>query len=223
MSGVQFNLRVFVAIAFAFAAAGCSSATPEGADAAAEARDGGGGWFSFGGPSAEPVVVPVGTTLRVRTTNTLSTDVNGTGETFVGHLEEALVIGEKTIAEKGAQVTGRVVLSDKGGRVKNVASIGVTIDTLETVSGEVPLETGNHVVAAKKTLGKDAQKVGIGAGIGAAIGAVAGGGSGAAKGAGVGAGAGGGAVLATRGDPAVIAAESVIALSLEAPVTVEVE
>jgi len=222
MTHVRLLLHTTIAVALACGLAGCNSADMEGADASAESADGA-GWFSFGEPAPEPVVVPVGTALRVRTTNTLSTAVNSTGETFVGHLEEPLVIDGKTVAEKGAQVTGRVVLSDKGGRVKNVASIGVTLDSLQTVDGEAAVETGNYVIEAKKTLGKDAQKIGIGAGIGAAIGAVAGGGSGAVKGAGVGAGGGTGAVLATRGDPAVIAAESVIALSLEAPVTVAVK
>jgi len=220
----RFRAVLAVGIMAVAVLAGCASSAPEGAEAAesAEGADSG-GFFSFlTGPSTEPVEIPAGTALRVRTTTTLSTAANSTGESFVGSLEEPLVVNGKTIAEKGAAVSGRVVLADKGGRVKNVASIGVTADSLETVDGEVSIQTGNYVVAAKKTHGKDAQKIGIGAGVGAAIGAIAGGGDGALKGAGAGAGAGTGAVLATRGDPAVIGAESVISLSLEAPVTVQV-
>ena len=73
---------------------------------------------------------------------------------------------------------------------------------------------------AKATKAKDAAKVGIGSGIGAAIGAIAGGGKGAAIGAIAGGAAGGGVVASTRGDPAVIAAESVLIFELRAPLTV---
>ncbi|MCB9386147.1 MAG: hypothetical protein H6509_16170 [Bryobacterales bacterium] len=101
--------------------------------------------------------------------------------------------------------------------MKGVARIGAQ---LTEIDGNA-VATKSYVVVADKTYGKDATKIGIGAGVGAAIGAIAGGGSGAAKGAGVGAGGGTGAVLATRGDPAVIPAESIIWFELESPLTVE--
>jgi hypothetical protein len=66
----------------------------------------------------------------------------------------------------------------------------------------------------------DAAKVGIATGIGAAVGAIAGGGKGAAIGAATGAGAGTGVVLATRGDAAEIASETVLNFQLTSPVTV---
>ena len=201
---------------------GCNqSPAADAADGEAPAESG--GFFSsmFSGPP--PTVVPAGTPLRVRTTTTLSTDANGAGESFVAHLEEDLVIDGKIVARKGAQVDGRITASDKGGRVKRVASMGVTIDAVETVDGKVDVAADDYVKVAKKTHGKDAQKIGIGAGVGAAIGAIAGGGDGALKGAGVGGGAGTGAVLATRGDPAVIASESVLTLTLQAPVSVQVD
>ncbi len=60
----------------------------------------------------------------------------------------------------------------------------------------------------------------MGTGAGAIIGAIAGGGKGAAIGAGVGAGAGTAGALATRGDPAVIPAGTVVKFKLTAPITV---
>ncbi len=169
-----------------------------------------------------PLVVAAGQRLRVRTTSALSTKSNNAGETFVGTLQDAVMDGERVALPAGSTVTGRVTFSDPGGRVKGVAKIGVELSRITAPNGEaIPLNTGVVVRQAKQTHTKDAQKIGIGAGAGAVIGAVAGGGGGAAKGAGVGAGMGTGAVLATRGDAAVIPAESVLTFQLSQAVTVQ--
>lgn len=171
---------------------------------------------------APPATVLAGQKLRVRTTSTLSTKSNSSGETFVGTLEDAVMDGNRVVFPAGSTVTGRITFADKGGRVKGVASIGVELSQLETPDGEVvPVNTGVVVRQAKKTHTKDAQKIGIGAGAGALIGAIAGGGKGAAKGAGVGAGGGTGVVLATRGDPAVIPAETVLSFELAQTLSVQ--
>ena len=166
---------------------------------------------------SKDVTVPVGTRIRVRTTSTLSTKSNTNGETFVATVAEPVVIDGRTVFAEGDRVMGVVAFAEKSGRVKGLARLGVK---LTEIDGHA-VDTSSYVVVADKTYTKDATKIGIGAGVGAAIGAIAGGGSGAAKGAGVGAGGGTGAVLATRGDPAVIPAESLIAVELESPVTVE--
>jgi hypothetical protein len=166
---------------------------------------------------SKDVTVPVGTPIRVRTTSTLSTKSNTNGESFVATVAEPVVIDGRTVFAEGDRVMGVVAFAEKSGRVKGLARLGVK---LTEIDGHA-VDTSSYVVVADKTYTKDATKIGIGAGVGAAIGAIAGGGSGAAKGAGVGAGGGTGAVLATRGDPAVIPAESLIAVELEAPVTVE--
>lgn len=168
-----------------------------------------------------PALLAAGTTLRVRTTTTLSTKTVASGETFVGSLEEPLMAGDRLVAAKGATVRGRVVESDPGGRVKGRAQLSIQVTELETRGGPIQVATRSHTVVAEASTKEDAVKVGIGAGIGAAIGAVAGGGSGAAKGAGVGAGAGTGAVLATRGKAAAIPAESVLSFTLGDDVSVE--
>jgi hypothetical protein len=144
-----------------------------------------------------------------------------TGEAFSAVLDEALTQGDWLIADRGASVEGTIVNSDPGGRVKGVASVTVAITSLTTADGQrIALDTEGYTHLAKTTKKKDAAKVGIGAGVGAAIGAIAGGGKGAAIGAGVGGAAGTGAVLATRGDPAVIPAETAISFALRTPITV---
>lgn len=172
-------------------------------------------------PPPKQARLEAGTPIAVRTTNTLSTKLVKTGERFLATLEEPLVSGTWVIAPKGATVEGRIVESDPGGRVKGVASLAVTLESVTTADGQrLEIETNQVKVEAKSSVKKDAVKTGIASGIGAAIGGIAGGGKGAAIGAGVGAGAGVAGTLATRGDPAEIPAESVLRFQLAAPVTV---
>jgi hypothetical protein len=156
--------------------------------------------------------------LTVRTTSTLSTKTQQTGQAFSAHLEEALLHGGREIAEKGAAVEGTIVESDSGGRVKDRAILTVRLTELDTAGGRpVDISTNTISIEAHGTKGKDAAKIGIGSGVGAAIGAIAGGGKGAAIGAAAGAGAGTGVVLATKGDAAVIPSETVLVFTLRSP------
>ena len=171
-------------------------------------------------PPPKPVILAAGTPVVVRTTSVLSTKTQETGQAFTAHLDQPLVVDGRQVAPKGAEVEGRIIESDQGGRVNGRASLSVQVTKLHIADGRVvEISTDTVTRVANTSKSKDAIKVGIGSGVGAAIGAIAGGGKGAAIGAGVGAGAGTGAVLATRGDPAVIASESVLQFALKAPVT----
>jgi hypothetical protein len=162
-----------------------------------------------------------GTAISVFTERDLSTKSASDGQEFSASLARNITSGDWVIAKRGARVEGVVVNSDPGGKVKGRASISVRLKSLTLADGRtISLSTSTYAKEAKGTKKKDAAKVGIGAGIGAAIGAIAGGGKGAAIGAGVGGGAGTGMVLATRGDPAVIPAESQLTFRLAAPVTI---
>lgn len=191
----------------------------------------GSGWSQGGGSAAKPAAavpaspkvytVAAGTPVSVRTVSAISTKTATDGAPFEATLHQPLVVDGYTVAAKGATVKGIVTQSDPGGRVKGVASLTVSLQSIETAGGQVvKIDTTNYTQVAQKSTKKDALKVGIGAGIGAAIGAIAGGGKGAAIGAGAGGAAGTGAVVATRGDPAVLASESLITFKLQAPVTV---
>ena len=167
------------------------------------------------------MTLPEGTPLTVRTTVALSTNTHQAGQTFSAHLEDPVVYGGREIAAKGAEVEGRIVQADKGGRVKDRASLTVQLTGLHTTGGHV-LEISTNSISreAGATKGKDAAKIGIGSGIGAAVGAIAGGRKGAAIGAAAGAGAGTGVVLATTGDPAVIPSETVLVFELKSAVLI---
>lgn len=171
-------------------------------------------------PPPPPVTVAEGTEIAVRTVETLSTKSAENGTRFEATLREPLIVGNYVVAPKGARAYGVVSNADDGGRVKGVASITVRLTELEVNGKRMDVTTSTVTHVAKTTKKQDAVKVGVASGIGAAIGAIAGGGKGAAIGAGAGAGAGTGVVLATKGEPAVIASESPLTFKLTAPVTV---
>ena len=172
-------------------------------------------------PAPRTATLAAGTTLKVRTTNTVSTKAQKTGDSFVATLEEPLVQGEWVIAPKGITVEGSVVEADQGGRVKGVAPLTVALKSFRTADGQpVNISTNTVTIEADTTKAKDATKVAIGTGIGAAIGAIAGGKKGAGIGAATGAGAGTAVVLGTRGDAAEITSETVVEFQLSSPVTV---
>ena len=165
--------------------------------------------------------IPSGTVISVTTSSDLTTKEDRSGQKFTASLNNSIVDGDWVIAKKGAPVEGVIVTSDPGGKVKGTASISVRVERLTLADGrQIEFPTNTYAKAAKTTKKKDAIKVGIGAGIGAAIGAIAGGGKGAAIGAGAGGAAGTGYVLGTKGDPAVIPAESNLSFRLTTPVKV---
>ena len=168
--------------------------------------------------------LPAGTAFSVRLPREVSTERAATGSTFDGLLEHDLKSGETVVAKAGTRVNGFVVDSDPGGRVKGVASLSVGIRSIVGLKGaSIAVTTDSFSTEAQSTKKKDAVRTGVATGVGALIGGIAGGGKGAAIGAGVGAGAGVGTNLATRGDAAIIPAESLLEFRLQAPVTVTIQ
>ena len=174
--------------------------------------------------AAMKVTLPQGTVLAVRVGETLTSEKNESGDGWTGVLAEPVVVNGLVIAERGAEVTGRVTNVKRAGRVKGVGTIGVTLSRLATADGQrVAINTTSYAAVGKDETKKDVGKVAIASGVGAAIGAIAGRGKGAAIGAGAGAAAGTGVVLATRGGPAVISNEALIRFRIASPVTITEE
>ncbi len=170
---------------------------------------------------ARTVTLDVGTPLRVRLTHTLSTERNEPGDTFTASLEQAIVQDGLVIAERGAQVDGRVVDARRAGRVKGRSFLAIELTTLHTGDGQqVSIVSSEFAREGESTKREDLEKVGIGAGVGALIGAIAGGGKGAAIGAATGAGAGAGTAAAVRGEPIVLRPETRLDFQLDEPVSI---
>lgn len=171
-------------------------------------------------PLVIPITLPAGTRFVVRTTNAMSSKTQAAGQSFSAYLEQPVVRAGQQIVDKGAEIEGVIVSTDRGGRVKGRASLSVQLTSFHTAGGAtVKIVTNTLGYSARATKGKDAAKIGIGAGIGAALGAIFGGGKGAAIGAAAGGGGGTGLVLATRGAAAVIPSETVLSFALKVPVT----
>jgi hypothetical protein len=169
-------------------------------------------------PELHKVTLNAGMLIPVRLVDGLSTERNTPGDVFVATLDRELVADGFVIAERGARVEGRVVSTDRGGRVRGVAALAVELTRIRTSDGQnLAIQTDSFERHAAPTHGQDAAKVGVGAAIGAAIGAIAGGGKGAAIGAGAGGAAGAGDVLLTRGQSATLPSETRISFRLKAP------
>lgn len=167
------------------------------------------------------VTIPAGALLSIRLGETLSSEKSQPGDMFSATLDQPLVVDGFVIGERGARVRGKVVESQKAGRVSGVSSLAVQIVRLHTSDGQdIAIETERFRKEGASERGEDLKKVGVGAVLGAAIGAIAGGGKGAAIGAGVGGAAGAGTAAATRGKPLELPVETRLTFRLQQPVTI---
>src|SRR5438105_1429598 len=124
-------------------------------------------------PQPHTVTLAAGTQLSVRIGETLSTQRNKPGDTFLATLAEPLTIDDFVIAERGSRCEGRVVEADAGGRVKGLARIGVELTGIHTSDGQkIRIRTASFAKEAQSSRREDAAKVGGGAALGAIIGAI---------------------------------------------------
>lgn len=151
-------------------------------------------------------LVPVGTDLKVRINDTLSSKDSRVGDRFT-----ATVIDPSRFDE--ARLTGHISSIQKSGKVKGRTSMNLAFDSIELrdgrrgvlhgyvtrvygdASGRADNEGG---VESSSRTNQTVKRAGIGAGVGAIIGGIAGGGKGAAIGLIIG-GAGGAGSLAVKG------------------------
>ena len=171
-------------------------------------------------PVVDKVTIPEGTKFRIALIDGVSTTKSSAGDPFMASLAEPIVIGGKTILNKGTKVHGRVTDVTEPGRVKGLASIRLVLTDVERNGKKVPISTKAFVATAQNTKKRDAKVIGGGAGVGAIIGAIAGGKKGAAIGAAVGGGAGTGTVLATKGKEIHYAPETRLSFTLADPLEI---
>lgn len=167
------------------------------------------------------VTLRSGILLSARTVEGLSSERNQIGDTFTATLDQPLSVDGWVIAERGARLEGKIVQSQRAGRVKGLSNLAIELTQLVTSDGQrIPIQTETFEKRGESSTGQDAAKVGAVAAIGAAIGAIAGGGKGAGIGAAAGGAAGAGDVMLTRGKPAVLPAETHINFRLRNSVTI---
>jgi len=170
-------------------------------------------------PKPQPIVVPSGTVLTVRTNQALNSKTSHTGQTFLATLAQPISVKGRPALPTGATVSGTVVSAKAKGKIKGEGELSLALTSISVGGHTYAIETG---VLSNTTKGKGkrtAATTGGGAAGGALIGGIAGGGKGAGIGALVGAGAGfiGGA--ATGNKQIEVPAESALTFTLAAPLT----
>jgi len=150
-------------------------------------------------------IVPIGTNLKIRIEDTLSSKDSRVGDRFTATALDPVRFNE-------ARITGHISSIQKSGKVQGRTSMNLAFDTITlgdrtgTLHGYVTRVYGSDSGRADNEGGVESgsrgnqtlKRAGIGAGAGAIIGAIAGGGKGAAIGLILG-GAGGAGSLAVQG------------------------
>jgi len=91
------------------------------------------------------VVIPAGTILHVRLKDALSTGVSGSGDRFAATLESPLQINGRTVAPRGASLTGTVQEAESPGRIKGQARLVLALNEMEVGRRHVPLKTSSQL------------------------------------------------------------------------------
>ena len=175
-------------------------------------------------PIPAQLTIRPGTYLTVRINQPLSTAHNQQGDAFSASLARPLVVDGIVVAQRGETIGGRVVESQRAGRVTGVSRMVIQITDLTLVDGQqIPIHSQLINRSGQTSVGSDAGAIAGTTAVGAAIGAGADYGRGAAIGAGAGAVAGIVGVLLTRGHDTYLDPESVLTFRVEAPVTFSTE
>ena len=169
----------------------------------------------------EQITVPYGTMLAVRLTETLSSDLNQPGDTFLASLAAPIVIGNKVIIPEGAGVKGKIVDARNAGRFSRRSALVIEVTQLGYHGRTYELRSNQYSEQGASRNAYAAAAITGGIGVGAIIGAIVGRGKGAAIGAVVGAAAGTGVQAVTKRAPVQLRAESTLSFRLETPLTLQ--
>ncbi len=181
-------------------------------------------------------LLPQGTEILVRLSETLTTQRNEAGDRFRAEVVHAVEVENEVVVPAGSRLEGTISHLKRPGRIRGRAEMSLNFEQLTLPDGTVLPIAGTVVsveprrpeevkeedgtIRARGEKGEDVKKVGAAAGIGALIGILTGGGGGARTGAVVGAAAGVTGVLATRGSDLLLPAETELMVRLERDLTV---
>ena len=167
--------------------------------------------------------VPQGGIIEVKLDQSLASNRNRPGDTFQATVARPVKVDDKVVIPEGTPVEGRVVSAYHSGRLRGVAQLRLTLDSLQMNRTSYQLHTstvGRHGGNHKK---RNLALIGGGGGGGALIGALAAGGKGALIGGPVGAGAGTAVAALTGKKDFVLPAETRLSFRLHQPVTIPVK
>ncbi len=164
-------------------------------------------------------VVPVGTTVSIRTEETIDSAKAVEGQTYAGEVtEDVLDADGATVIPKGANAQLIIRSASKGGKIRGASDLVIDVQEVAIDGQEYQVSTSDLVEQGKAGVGANKRTAiysGGGAALGAIIGAIAGGGKGAAIGAGAGAGGGALTQILTKGSAIRIPVETVLNFKLD--------
>jgi hypothetical protein len=165
------------------------------------------------------VTVPQNRIIEVKLDQPLASNQNRPGDTFQASVARPVEVDGKVLIPEGTPVTGKVVYAHQSGRLKGVAQLRLTLDSLHMNRTSYELQTstiGRHGGNHRK---RNFALIGGGGGGGALIGAIAAGGKGALIGGPVGAGVGTAVAAFTGKKDFILPAETRLSFRLQEPVT----
>lgn len=168
----------------------------------------------------EKIIVPYGTVLAVRLTESLSSDLNEKGDTFLASLASPILVDDRVVIPEGAGIKGRVAEVQSAGRFSGRPTIIIEVTRLAYNGNSYDLRSNQYSKEGPSRNVRSAATIGGSAGLGAILGGILGGGKGAAIGAMIGAGAGTGVQAAGRAAVVQLPAESTLSFRLQAALTV---
>ena len=166
------------------------------------------------------VMVPAGTVVNVRLTQSIDVDSTQTGATFKGLVDDPIMIDGRVVIPREAAAVIQVASVKQSGTLKGADRISLKLNSISFGDRLYEVATDYAVSPGKGEGARTARDVGAGAGLGAIVGGIANGGKGAAIGAVVG-GITGTIVAASGEEHLKLPAETRLAFALTTPVRVQ--
>jgi hypothetical protein len=164
--------------------------------------------------------IPTGSKVVIRMIDSINSETNKVGQTFVAVLDEAIFQGGVEIVPRGTDVRGRIANINEAGRVAGSAQLGLELTQIVVNGIPYSIVTSEYNEVGEGRGAQTAKRAGAGAAVGAVIGAIAGGKKGAAIGAGVGGGGATAVQVLTKGEKLNIPSETKLEFTLRAPLVV---
>jgi hypothetical protein len=175
-------------------------------------------------PTFDELLVSADSVVGVQTETALSTERSHVEDRVEARVSRDVRVGGRVAIPAGTRVIGSVTSVERGGKMRERATLGIRFHTLAFADGtETPITTETIYRYGDAPGNKSAAKIGGGAVAGAILGAIIGGGKGAAIGAATGAAGGGAAVAASDRSEATLPAGAEVTARILSPVTVTVE
>ena len=115
----------------------------------------------------EKLVIPGGTNIMIKMSETVDTGRHNSGHKFTAILEGDLVVDGKTLVPNGSKVYGEVVESTQAGRIAGKSKLSIKLTQVMVENRLVQINTNelNYIAQdgeAKDTVGKTARAAAVG-------------------------------------------------------------